>query len=439
MNWEDVEKKYKTFSDPIHGYIKMNSLCLQFIDTPQFQRLRDLKQLGTLCYIFPSAVHTRFEHSIGVGHLSGSIVERYKQNQKELKLTNREVNLVKIAGLTHDLGHGPFSHIFDNVFIPKIQYKTNYNHETMSIKMLDYLIDDNNIDLEKQDINFIKQLIISAKLQSTDINYHQKYLYEIVANGYNSIDVDKFDYLSRDMHNLFGVSKSYNFQRIYEFNRVIDENICYDSKVFFDIYELFQQRYNMHRQMYHHKKNKSIEYMISDAMFYADNILNISKSIENPEDFLYLTDNIIKTIEISKNPELKKSQDIIKNIHKRHLYEFIDEYIVPLELINKIPIIEETDISTNNIVHNVNINPEDIIIYDNRLNYNKNDKNPIDNVYFYNSYDLTKKFKKNKADVSLLFPNNYEERVLRIYSRNTDYNINLAIKLAFQQYLSQFN
>jgi len=438
-DWEDVEKTYKIFNDSIHGSIKINSLCLQFIDTPQFQRLRDIKQLGALSYIFPCATHTRFEHSLGVGHLSGGIVERYKQTQLELELTNREVNLVRLSGFLHDLGHSAFSHVFDNVFMPLVKPEYNYNHESMSIKMIDYLIDDNNIDLDKQDINFIKELIISAKLKHNSNNmYHQRYLYEIVANGINCIDVDKFDYLSRDMHNLFGTSKSYNFRRIYEFNKVIDNTICYDSKVFFDIYELFQQRYNMHKQIYNHRHNKSIEYMISDIMLHADNILNISKSTESPNDFLYLTDNIIKTIEISKNPELKKSQDIIKQINKRQLYKFIDEYIIPLDLMNKIPIINKVDISTNNITHNVNINPDNIIIYDNKINYNLNDKNPVDNVYFYNSNNLTEKFKKNKNDVGLLFPDIFEERIIRIYSRNNNKEINLAIRLAFKQYLKQF-
>ena len=73
INWDNVDQDYKIFEDPIHGYIKINSNALQFIDTRQFQRLRYLKQLGTLSYIFHSANHTRFEHSIGVGYLSGNL------------------------------------------------------------------------------------------------------------------------------------------------------------------------------------------------------------------------------------------------------------------------------------------------------------------------------------------------------------------------------
>lgn len=75
------------------------------------------------------------------------------------------------------------------------------------------------------------------------------YLYEIVANGRNCIDVDKFDYLARDNLNLFGVHKMFNFSRLWMFNRVIDDQICYHTSVVLDIYDLFQQRYQMHKQV----------------------------------------------------------------------------------------------------------------------------------------------------------------------------------------------
>lgn len=434
MDWDKYDEYYKLFADPIHGYMKMNSICLKFIDTPQFQRLHELKQLGTLSYIFSTATHTRFPHSLGVAHLAGNIVNRYKQEQPELQLTNREVNLVKLAGLCHDLGHGPFSHVFDNIFINKYIGNTTYTHEQMSLNMLDYLIDDNNIDIDRNDINFIKNLI-GSKDCNKNYNNEFGYLFEIVANSNNCIDVDKFDYLSRDMHNLFGTSKTYNFKRIYEFNRVIDNNICYNNKVLFDIYDLFRQRYDMHRQVYNHKKAKAVEYMVGDILLHANDILKISKSIENVEDFLYMNDSIINTIKISKDKNLNKSKDIIKRLQKRQLYTYIHEYVVPKELIDKFPSINKIDITTNS---NTNINPDDIIIYDNKINYNYNNKNPIDNVYFYNSNNSNIKYKQKKENISLLFPQYYEDRVLRIYSRNTNTKINEEIKNAFIRYLKQF-
>lgn len=103
----------KVINDPIHGHLELSGLALSIIDTPEFQRLRRLKQLGTTYLIFPGAEHTRFQHSIGVYHLARKQMEILSEKQPELLVTAREVELVAIAGLCHDLGHGPYSHAFE--------------------------------------------------------------------------------------------------------------------------------------------------------------------------------------------------------------------------------------------------------------------------------------------------------------------------------------
>jgi len=107
----------KWVNDPIHGHIQLDKFILEYVDTTQFQRLRDLKQLGCAYYVFPGASHNRFEHSIGVCHLAGQLTNMLKTSQPELMITSREEKCLKIAGLCHDLGHGPFSHVFDNEFL----------------------------------------------------------------------------------------------------------------------------------------------------------------------------------------------------------------------------------------------------------------------------------------------------------------------------------
>lgn len=269
-DWDSLssyQESGKLFNDQIHGYIRMDDLCMSVIDTPQFQRLRDLKQLGTLYYVFPGATHNRFEHSLGVGHLAGEMISRFKQQQPELGLTQREVTLLRLSGLVHDIGHGPFSHVFDNEFIPRVRPSSTYNHEEMSLKMLDYLVDENNIDIDASDLNFVKELVLGAKSDQRSDKRH--YLYEVVANGKNCIDVDKFDYLARDTQNLFGQTGGFDFSRLWTFNRVIDNHICYHTSVTFDIYNMFHQRYQLHKQIYTHRKGKAVEYMICDAMIAA--------------------------------------------------------------------------------------------------------------------------------------------------------------------------
>ena len=91
------------------------------IDTPEFQRLREIKQLGALYFVFPSAVHSRFEHCIGTAYLCQMYMDKLIENNPEeypLPDIAKESRIeVTLAGLLHDIGHGPFSHMFDNEFM----------------------------------------------------------------------------------------------------------------------------------------------------------------------------------------------------------------------------------------------------------------------------------------------------------------------------------
>ena len=119
---------FKVLADPVHRTIKVPDVVRQLLDTQQLQRLRDLKQLGTCYYVFPGASHNRFEHSLGVSHLAGESLEYLDRSRAPggagagapQPVTLDIQACVRIAGLVHDLGHGPFSHVFDGQFIPTV-------------------------------------------------------------------------------------------------------------------------------------------------------------------------------------------------------------------------------------------------------------------------------------------------------------------------------
>ena len=126
------------------------------MDTPQFQRLRDLKQLGCAYLVFPGASHNRFEHCIGVSHLAQQMMDHLAVTQPELQITEHEILLVKIAGLCHDLGHGPFSHCWEE-FIHAENPNSTFRHERMSLQMLEWLIQEVNIHTDNTHTTCDKQ------------------------------------------------------------------------------------------------------------------------------------------------------------------------------------------------------------------------------------------------------------------------------------------
>ena len=99
--------KTKLIYDVIHGYIEFNPLLLSIIDTPEFQRLRNIKQLGACHFIFPSATHTRFQHEQGVAYLSRVMIENIKQNNPELQISQDTTENTERCGLCFMFGHGP--------------------------------------------------------------------------------------------------------------------------------------------------------------------------------------------------------------------------------------------------------------------------------------------------------------------------------------------
>lgn len=88
----------KTFNDPIHGHFDLSALSVAIIDTPHFQRLRNISQLGGAYFVYPGATSNRFEHSLGVSYLARSFVRRLRKNQPELGITDVDVLCVEIAG-----------------------------------------------------------------------------------------------------------------------------------------------------------------------------------------------------------------------------------------------------------------------------------------------------------------------------------------------------
>ncbi|CAB4413906.1 unnamed protein product [Rhizophagus irregularis] len=399
----------KRIQDPIHGLMEFDDWVVKFIDTEHFQRLRSIKQLGTFYYVYPGASHNRFEHSLGVAHLAHSLAKRIGCDEKDLKC-------VTLAALCHDLGHGPFSHLFEE-FIKKTRTdRIKWKHEEASIMMFnDILKKYKGIagDLSEDDKQLIRDLITG-----NNTGDRPPYLFDIVSNQRNSIDVDKFDYLARDCYYL-GMKSEFDFSRLMNYSRVSKDQIVYDFKESYNIYELFHTRYSLHKKAYKHFVGRAIDYMIIDALVEADSVLKISDSINNAKDYLKMDDTILNRIVCDNNPNLKKSKKIIKRIRRRKLYKFVDAYLVPKKFKEKF---ERNKVTEKKIIkyrsNGAELEKDDVIVDIFNLNYGNKVENPIDKVEFYDKNQPNDVFKLKKSQVSYLTPKQYEELNIRIFTRN---------------------
>eukprot|EP00966_Prymnesium_polylepis_P115223 2663584-Prymnesium_polylepis.1 len=145
-------KQTKSIQDRVHGQVQLEGLLVAVMDTAEFQRLDSIKQLGGCQYVYPSASHSRKEHSIGVAHLAGVQINHLRKEQPELGISDDDVLCVKLAGLVHDLGHGPFSHMFEG-FLHELgrtggehyEHLQHWEHEPMSGRVLRLLLERNAI------------------------------------------------------------------------------------------------------------------------------------------------------------------------------------------------------------------------------------------------------------------------------------------------------
>lgn len=414
----------------VYGSIRVDPIALKIIDTPEFQRMRFIKQLGLCYYVYPSANHTRFEHSLGVYHLAGKMLDEIifqypgkKYNIPDfgyVPLDEKLILCIKIAGLCHDIGHGPFSHIFDDILLRGSTHP-NKDHEVRSCLIIEKICKRELSDIfEQRHIDFIKSVINPQE-------EHRGAIYQIVSNYLNGIDVDKFDYLVRDAKTL-GIGNSFNPDRlINEF--IIDKNgnIAYPKHCSMNVYEMFHNRYMMHKKVYNHKTTKLVEMMISDIFIKVDKIFKMSESIENIDAFCKLTDdtifNYIKlltsppsfcNIDLSEEEKenLEEAEKICSDLESRKFYkqiiqiaedarEYLGKFIKYFE--NKYP-----KFSTGYL--------EIITTRIGFVSGNKSD--PFETIYFYDKKEDDSSFTLSRSHISGLMNNNVREVHTHLVCKN---------------------
>lgn len=281
----------KVFRDPVYNLILFEKkppfdVILRLIDCPEFQRLRRIKQLGFSYLTYPTAVHDRFSHCIGVAYLVGEIIDRlrgmadgvtFDDPDGKVSLSRDEFKLLlQVAGLLHDIGHGPFSHAFEKA--------TGVDHQEMGVKI---------IQDERTEINKALQAINAPNLRGRII----RWVGEIIDGTFNvvwardlisgQIDADRMDYLHRDAY-MCGVPYA-RFDRQWLLNNMYLMQIPQEKRTglvlgaqkgIYALESFIVSRYHMYEQVYFHKTTRGMEQIVAGVFRRVKELLESSKTID---------------------------------------------------------------------------------------------------------------------------------------------------------------
>ena len=298
-------------TDPIHRYIRFSETEREIVDTVIFQRLRGIRQLAGAHLVYPSAQHSRFEHSIGTMHIAGYAGETLLS--KGYFGDEDKVQQLRLAALLHDIGHGPFSHLFEEVLMEK----HNMNHEDMGKQIISR--------------SEISDILGKHGYNSSDIcklSFGQsniQFFNEIISGA---LSADMMDYLPRD--SLFtGVEygKIDYHRLISSFEVTTDGHLAINKSALYSLESMLISRYEMYKAVYFHKTVRSAEVMLLRSIMLADEQLNLTDKTLNK--YLSLTDEItLERIRLLGNDNKSavrlaqdyKSRKLLKCVYEKFLH-----------------------------------------------------------------------------------------------------------------------
>lgn len=331
------------YYDPLYGYVPLPDYLREAMDLDVFQRLQGIKQLSTVYLTFRGAVHTRFDHCVGTAYLASILCNRLRELVDESDTAAPKINSIleasmNLAALFHDVGHGPFGHIFE-MFCRRIKKFKDWNHENMARKLITGK-DESGKDINEQIFIQIKTVLQKIKatfdpnsenialldpinisnissgnppdLDSQELNNKYYFLKDIIASSYG---LDRLDYLKRDAY--FSGVNTGNI----DIGEIVSNLILKKHE---DKYKLFlkiegmsaletllQARNLVYRRLYHNSVHRSAQELIIRGL--------LALQCE-PEKICLLTDNEILT-QFSETPGLPS--DISNRVKFRVLFENI--------------------------------------------------------------------------------------------------------------------
>jgi len=312
-----MKKAHLDIIDPIHDFVRVNSNELKIIDTPIFQRLRRIRQLSGAHLIYPGAQHTRFEHSLGVMHMAS--MAGHVLYEKGIVSSDNIQNL-RFAGLLHDIGHGPFSHLFEELL-----QKRKISHEDIG---RDIILKTQIGDLISAN-GFNKKFI--TELAFGDSKF--QFMNEIISGA---LSADIMDYLLRDGYFTGAEHAKIDHNRLTYSLDVYKNKLALEKSALVNFETMMISRYQMFKAVYFHKTVRAGEVMLLESMYLAEEELGLSSTSLN--EYLKLTDEVIlsKLLNLpERNSKLRIAKKIATDYLNRNLFKSVFEVSVTGNAITK--------------------------------------------------------------------------------------------------------
>jgi HD superfamily phosphohydrolase len=303
-----MKKNFLDIIDPIHDFIRVYNHELEIIDNPIFQRLRRIRQLTGAHLTYPAAQHTRFEHSLGVMHIASQAGQALKE--KEI-LKSDDIEILRLAGLLHDIGHGPFSHLFEEILQQK-----KISHEDFGKNLI--LKSEIGDTLSKN--GYDKKAI--TKVAFGDSKY--QYLNEIVSG---TLSADMMDYLLRDGYFTGAEHAKIDHKRLTQSLDVYKKKLALEKSALYSFESMMHSRYQMFKAVYFHKTVRAAEVMLLEALRLSDDEFGFTSF--NINEFVKLTDEyVLSMILFSKSSKLRRARKFAEDYQNRKLLKCVYERIL---------------------------------------------------------------------------------------------------------------